>query len=226
MEDKEIHAGHRKRVKEEFRSVGLGHFAQHRVLELLLFYAIPQGDTNPAAHRLIERFGSLSGVLDAPVELLTEVKGVGPESATLLKLIPALARAYLDDKAGACSTLKTTADAKEYVTAKFLGEKSERLLLVCLGANGKILFTDWLADGDGRSVETSPARVVSAALRCGAVKVLLAHNHPNGFCNPSSRDLRTTSILMEELHRLGVELFDHVIVGVDGVCSLAEMGVR
>ncbi len=226
MDDKQIHKGHRKRVKEEFRGAGLEHFSRHRVLELLLFYAVPQGDTNPAAHRLIERFGSLSAVLDAPIELLMEVEGVGVESATLLKLLPALARAYLDDKASAGSMLRSTADAKEYVAAKFLGEENERLLLVCLGTNGKILFTNWLASGDGRSVEASPARVVSVALRCGATKVVLAHNHPNGFCNPSSRDLRTTSILMEELRRLGVELFDHVIVGADGVCSLAEMGFR
>ncbi len=148
MENKHLHGGHRKRVKEEFRGAGLEHFSRHRVLELLLFYAVPQGDTNPVAHRLIERFGSLSAVLDAPIELLTEVTGVGLESATLLKLVLALAKAYLEDKANAKSMLKTAGDAKEFVVNKFLGAETEKLLLVCLGANGKVLFTDWLASGD------------------------------------------------------------------------------
>ncbi|HHY51806.1 MAG TPA: RadC family protein [Clostridiales bacterium] len=220
-----IHAGHRARVKEEFRQKGLEHFPHHKVLELLLFYAIRRGDTNPTAHRLMERFGSLSGVFDAPMELLMEVEGVGLESATLIKLIPAIMRAYLDDKVDAKNMLKTCADAKEFVRYKFLGEEEERVLLVCMASNGKVIQSSWISQGTRRSVEFSPAAVVRAALRCGAVKALLAHNHPDGICNPSSRDLRTTSILFEELARVGVGLMDHIIIAPDGVYSMVEHGM-
>ena len=90
-----IHTGHRARVKEEFLARGLSGLADHKVLELLLFYAIPQGDVNPLAHRLVERFGSLSGVFNAPYEELVKVKGVGANTATLIRLLPEIAARYL-----------------------------------------------------------------------------------------------------------------------------------
>lgn len=225
LEKNTIHAGHRARVKEEFRKQGLEHFPSHKVLELLLFYTMRRGDTNPTAHRLMDRFGSLSGVLDAPMEMLQEVEGVGLESATLIKLIPALLRAYLDDKVDAKNMLKSCEDAKEYVRHKFLGEEQECILLVCLAANGKVIHSSWVSQGTRRMVELSPAAVVRTALRCGAVKALLAHNHPDGLCNPSSRDLRTTSILFDELARVGVELVDHIITAPGGVYSMVEHGM-
>ena len=81
-----IHDGHRERVRRRFLENDLDGFADHEALELLLYYAIPQGDVNPLAHELIDRFGSLSGVFTAPVEMLTEVKGVGERAAVLLRL--------------------------------------------------------------------------------------------------------------------------------------------
>lgn len=217
-----LHEGHRGRVKEEFRRKGLEHFSDHKILEMLLFYAVRQGDTNPVGHRLMDTFGSLSGVFDAPIELLMEVEGVGRESATLIKFIPAVMRAYLNDKTDAKNKLLGCEDAKEYVRYKFLGEEEECILLICLAANGKILYSNWIAQGTRQSVDLSPAQVVRTALRCGAMKALLAHNHPDGFCNPSSGDLRTTSILFDELSRVGVELLDHMIVAPDGVYSMVE----
>lgn len=225
QEKKGIHSGHRARVKEEFRQKGLEHFPAHKVLELLLYYVIPRGDTNVIGHRLIDRFGSLSSVFDAPAELLKEVEGIGEESATLIKLMPAVMRAYLNDKTDSKNTLRSYEDAKEYIQYKFLGEDEECILLVCMAANGKILHSGWIGRGTSHSVELAPATVARAALRCGAVSVLLAHNHPDGFCNPSSSDLRTTSILFDELARVGVELVDHIITAPDGTYSMLEHGM-
>ena len=95
----EGHKGHRKRMKEEFLQGGLDHMQPHRVLEMLLFYAIPQGDTNELAHRLIERFGSLTGVLDASCDELMDVSGIGSHAAVLIHFISALARYYYTEKA-------------------------------------------------------------------------------------------------------------------------------
>lgn len=219
---KHLHKGHRARVREEFRQNGLEHFPDHKMLELLLFYVIPREDTNPIGHRLLERFDSLSGAFDAPMELLTKVEGVGQETATLIKLIPALCQAYLDDKVDHIHRLHGYKEAKEYVRYKFLGKDQEMILLVCMAANGKIMLCDWMAQGTSQQVLLQPAEIARIALRSGAVKVLLAHNHPDGFCNPSSQDLRTTSILFEELHRIGVELTDHIIVAPDDVYSMVE----
>ena len=81
-----IHDGHREHVRQRFLKNGLDAFADHEVLELLLYFAIPRRDTNPIAHALMERYGSLSGVLSAPIEDLKRVKGVGESAATLLCL--------------------------------------------------------------------------------------------------------------------------------------------
>lgn len=72
-----VHEGHRQRKKEQFREHGLDAFADHEALELLLYYAIPRQDTNPIAHRLIERFGSLEGVFSAPGLRAAEGRGRG-----------------------------------------------------------------------------------------------------------------------------------------------------
>ena len=86
--EKNLHAGHRKRLKEQVVNVGLENFSSHQILEVLLFYAIPQRDTNELAHVLLNTFGSLSGVFEASYESLLEVKGVKENTATLIKLLP------------------------------------------------------------------------------------------------------------------------------------------
>lgn len=100
------HKHHRQRLKERFLQEGLDSFDPVNILELMLFYAIPQGDTNPTAHRLLDTFGSLSGVMNASVENLCQVKGVGQHAATLIKLFAAVVRPYLDDanRAAWCSS--------------------------------------------------------------------------------------------------------------------------
>ena len=93
-----IHDGHREKMRRRFLSGGLEQFADHEALELLLYYAIPRRDTNPIAHALIDRYGSLSAVLAAPVEDLQKVEGIGESAAILLKLVPRLcAKARLAD---------------------------------------------------------------------------------------------------------------------------------
>ena len=101
-----VHKDHRKRVKKRFREEGLDHFDQVHALELLLFYGIPQGDTNPLAHQLIDHFGSLAGVLDAPVEELERIPGVGEHVSTLLSLVRGMTRYYLVNRNGFVNILK------------------------------------------------------------------------------------------------------------------------
>ena len=112
---------HRERVRKRFLREGLEHFEQHNQLELLLFYAIPQRDTNGIAHDLIQRFGSISRVMDASVEELMTVDGIGERAAVLLKLVPALARSYTLDHLGKVRTFQTDEELKEYLLALYTG---------------------------------------------------------------------------------------------------------
>ena len=217
-----IHKGHRERVRTEFKRFGLEHFSDHMVLEMLLFYAIPQKDTNELGHRLMNRFGSLSSVFDAPLELLTEVEGITENSAALIKFTAAVIRRYMDDYSSQNNIIRNPEDAKQYMRYKFLCEQKECVYMACMGNNGKVIFCARVAEGSPEMVNIVPAEIVKTALRANAIKAVLAHNHPNGFCNPSSKDLRATSILWEELRRVDVELIDHIIVAQDGVYSMRE----
>jgi len=222
MRKKHIHSGHRKRVKEEFRKLGLSHFPPHKVLEMLLFYSIPQGDTNEIGHRLIESFGSLHGVLDAPIELLKRVPGIGPESATYIRLLGDVMGRYTQEKSRPPKAIKNTGQAKDFMRHKFLGESAECVYLACLGSNGSVLYSEKVFHGTGRRVEIVPSDIVRIAVICHAVKIILGHNHPSGICNPSREDVHTTKILYEQMRHVNVEMMDHIIVAPDGVCSMAE----
>ena len=115
-----MHKGHRDRVKNRFLNEGLDHFEDHQVLEFLLFYSIPVRDTNELAHTLIRRYGSLSAVLEADVEDLMTVPGIGKNSAVLLSLIPSLSRRYFKDKWGDKPQLNSSSKAGEYLISLLL----------------------------------------------------------------------------------------------------------
>ena len=136
---KNPHERHRERIRETFRKTGIENMPEHSVLELLLFYSVPRKDTNELAHRLIDTFGSLSRVLDAPYERLMEVDGIGDSSALLLSSIPALCRRYIEDSAGKKLSLAEPEDVMKYAVAKFYGCKSEVFYLICLDAAGNLI---------------------------------------------------------------------------------------
>ncbi len=220
------HEGHRARKKEQFRVHGLDAFADHEVLELLLFYAIPRVDVNPVAHRLMERFGSLNAVLSASAEELAAVEGVGEQAATLLSLlVPVVRRAFLDPRGGSGINLNGGERLGRYFTALFLGARQETFYEACLDAKGKLLRCYKIADGSVDAVNINIRRIVENALRCHASAVALAHNHPSGVALPSPDDNETTLAAYEALRTVGVTLLDHIIVADDDYVSLHENGL-
>jgi len=223
LSKKNIHSGHRRRVKDEFRKLGLEHFPPHKILELLLFYTIPRGDTNEISHRLIERFGSISGVLGAPLDLLERSPGIGPESAAYLKMIGSVARLYHQDGKAEVKSVRTTEQAKSFMRQQLVHEQVECFQMLCLGRNGNILYSERIFQGNSGKVDIIISDILHLALSSRATKVVIAHNHPGGICNPSREDLHTTGLVSGELRRLDIELTDHIIVADDGVCSMAEL---
>ena len=147
-----VHDGHRDRMRKRFLKNELNGFADHEALELLLYYAIPRGDVNPLAHALMDRFGSLSGVFSAPVELLAQVKGVGTQTAVLLRLVPQIAqRARLTDLERELA-LNTRARVGQYLLELFSRERNEAVYEICLDGKGKLLACRRLGEGDRKSV--------------------------------------------------------------------------
>lgn len=219
-----LHEGHRKRMRERFIKSGLDDFAPHNVLEFLLFYSIPRGDTNPIAHRLIDSFGSLSGVFDATPEELMKVKGVGESTAILISMVPQMARKYLEDKADSFNVMGGCSDIGAYLLPKFVGRTNEALMMVSIDNKNKIISCSVVAEGTVDSAKVSRRRVMEEAMKVNATRVILAHNHPRGVAVPSSEDVVMTREIGELFAQVGIELVDHIIIADDDYVSMAASG--
>ena len=220
-----IHDGHREKMRRRFLSGGLEQFADHEALELLLYYAIPRRDTNPIAHALIDRYGSLSAVLAAPVEDLQKVEGIGESAAILLKLVPRLcAKARLADADRQELILNTASRAGAYLLERFYGEQNEVIYQLCLDRKGKLLACKKLGEGSIASAALDVRKLVENAILHSASSVVLAHNHPSGIASPSHEDYAATDRARNALETIGVALADHIIVADGDFVSLAESG--
>lgn len=213
--EKAIHAGHRSRVKKEFLARGVEGWPDHRVLELLLFYAIPRGDVNPLAHELIDRFGSLDRVLDALPEELMKVKGVGEHAVTLLKLIPAVTGRYLEGRTGPGAIIRTAAEAGHVLAPYFYGARNEMVYVLCLDAKEKLVGVRRISEGNNTNSDVTIRRVAEECMALQASFCYLAHNHVSGIALPSPEDMNATAVVREALRPLGVEVLDHLVF-VDG----------
>lgn len=212
---KSPHAGHRQRVKEEFLVRGVEGWPDHRILELLLFYAHPQGDVNPLAHELIEKFGSLTGVLDASPEELKRVSGVGEHTVTLLRLIPAVGGCYLRKRGEMGQLIRSLRDVSDALTPYFFGARNEMVYILCLDGKRKVLGVRKIAEGSIQSADISIRRIAEEALGLRAAGIYLAHNHISNLALPSGADWMTLDVLEEAMSAIGVQVHDHVIF-VDG----------
>lgn len=220
-----IHAGHRQRLKERFLKDGLDNFEEHQVLELLLFYGIPQRDTNEIAHELIRRFGSLSKVLEATPEELGEVKYVGDNVATLFKLITAVARYYQVNCAMREVILPTIDACGKYLVPYFYGRQNETVFLLCLDAKCKVLCCEKVGEGSVNSAGVPIRRIVELALKNNATSAILAHNHPSGLAIPSGEDIQTTRRVALALDAVEIGLVDHIIVADNDWVSMSQSGL-
>lgn len=219
-----IHDGHRERMKQRFLKSGLHSFDDLAILELLLYFAIPRADTNPIAHSLLDRFGSLAGVLEAPLEELKKIDGVGDSAAILIRLVTDVAREHLIQRAGPSTILNTTTKCGQYLAPRFFAERDEVVWLLCLDAKCKALDCRMLFRGGVNTAGVSTRKVVEMALAHNATSVVLAHNHTSGIALPSCEDERTTAQLRTALDAVGIVLVDHIIVSGDDFVSMADSG--
>lgn len=219
-----VHDGHRKRLRQRFMDEGLDHFSDIQVLELLLFYAIARQDTNPIAHRLLDHFGSLSQVLEAPVEELCKVEGVGENTAVYLRLVTQVGRWYQKDRAARVKMLPTLESCARYLQPYFFGQSVETVYLLCLDAKCKLLCCRKIAQGDVNSTDLSIRKIVETALSANASSVLLAHNHPGGMAIPSYEDIHTTQNVAAALQAVDVNFVDHLVICDDDYVSLMQSG--
>lgn len=217
-----IHAGHRDRMKAEFLENGLEGMKPHRVLELLLFYCVPRCDTNPLAHALIDKYKTLSGVLDAPVDELVTFPGITKNNVGLLKMIIPIARLYAQGKEENTVNFKSIDDIGDYLLNRYFGFTEEKFSVLCTDTTGKPLGFEILCDGDLNSVGVSTRNIIEYVLSTKATCVVIAHNHPSGIALPSDQDIAITKQVKSAMLHIGVKLLDHIIIADNDYISLFQ----
>ncbi|GAB4232744.1 MAG: DNA repair protein RadC [Deltaproteobacteria bacterium] len=217
--------GHRKRLRERFMKAGLDGFADHEVVELLLTLAIPRSDVKQPAKALIERFGNLRAILDAPLEELREVKGIGSVAPVALRIIRAAATLYLEQ----CAEGSVADEGQlERIWRTRIGALRNEVFEVAYLDSASRLLRDGierLEEGTTDRAAVYPRRVVESALRRGAAALVLAHNHPNGHVEPTEQDKLLTRALTLAAETVHLKIVDHLIVSVDAVFSFRKAGL-
>lgn len=215
--------GHRERTKKRFIATGLSGFAPHEMLELLLFYAIPQRDTKPIAHDLIQRFGSVAGVFDADISELIKINGITENSAVLFKLIPQMINVYYSDRVKDVSY-----NNSELLTGlfrpHFVGEASEKFLIATFNCDLKLMEITEISRGTAAAAAANMKKIMSAVIKDGCTMAALAHNHPGGEPFPSDDDIAATIRITELLAAVDVQLMDHIIIGMNKTYSMRDKG--
>ena len=219
-----IHDGHRQRLKDRFLREGLDNFEEVQVLELLLFYCIPRVDTNPIAHALLQRFGSVAGVMESTPEELAKVPGMGQNAATFLSLVLAAGRYYMVNKQENLTILTSVERCGQYLVPFFHGRRNETVFLLCLDAKCKVICCKEVGEGSVNSASVPIRRIVEMALGANATSVVIAHNHPSGIALPSADDIQTTRRLAMALSTVEIQLVDHIVVADDDFVSMAQSG--
>ena len=218
-----MHKGHRQRMRERFLQTGLNGFQEHEILEFLLFHAIPRRDTNPLAHRLLQRFGGLHEVLAAPIPALREIEGMTENAAVLIHLIAAVYAAS-PEKTYRQIPLDSTAALCAYFQRAFAYETHEQLRALCLDEQGFLRSSEILAEGTRTNVTVTLRQIVELAIRTQSTVIVLAHSHPDAKAAVSRADLILTQQISAYLRALSIQLADHIIVGKDSVLSMRETG--
>jgi DNA repair protein RadC len=191
----DTHEGHRRRLREKFLKSGLSGFHDYEIVELLLSLGTPRKDCKPAAKEAIEKFQTLRGVLEAPIEELQQIKGVGAHSAFGIKLVQEVAREFLHAKMLEKPFYRSSQEVFDYLYHSMRGLKKEVFKVLYLNSQNQIIDTIDLAEGTVNSGAVSPREVIEGALKSNAAALIFVHNHPSGAVDPKRRRRSQEKIL-------------------------------
>ena len=226
MAEKNIHSGHRKRVKANVIKNGFSQLEEHKLLELMLFYSIPREDTNELAHKLINHFVSFEEVFKADVDQLKRVDGVGDNTAIMIAAMGETFSRISKAKPPKKRVYKTAEDLKELAVSLLQGEKNEKVYLICFDAKKILKRYTVISEGDEVSSEINMKEVIKNLVDSDSSIAVLAHNHPTSSAEPSAFDIDSTRMVCVTLRKIGYALADHVIVGENGAAYSMHLDPR
>lgn len=229
IKNKEKHyLGHRKRLRQRFNSIGPHSLQEYEIVELLLTYALPQKDVKPIAKKLIDKFGSIKGIFDAPEEELQSIPFIKEKFVTLLKLVREINAIYRKQKALEIPVTEGIEDIALYFMEKFGDKKEEEFHVIYLDSNAKILQDNYFPANEFHFAGTVdktvvyPRKIIEEGLKLKAYGIIIAHNHPNGKLEPSEYDKNLTKAIDIATKSVGMVLFDHIIVTSTGYLSFKK----
>jgi DNA repair protein RadC len=217
--------GHRKRLLAKFATAGIEALHDYEALELLLTFVIRRQDVKRQAKALLEKFGSVKGIMDAESDDLRTVPGIGDRSAILFKLIKEIASLYLKQKAMEKKQVSCTTELLDFCRTKMGGKKDEEFCVIYLDAQNQIIEFETVQKGIVNQAVVYPRQVLESALKKKATAIILAHNHPSGHVRPSDADIRLTKTIQETAKVLDILVHDHIIIGEDRFFSFREEGL-
>lgn len=219
--------GHRDRLRQRFLNSGLSGFSDYEVVELVLTLAIPRKDVKKPAKDLIARFGNLRGILDAPLEDLRDVNGIGGVTPVALKVVREVASLYLQQGGEASERLIDSKTLADIWKLRIGSEKNELFEVAYLDSGYRLLSNgiERLEEGTLDRAAVYPRKVIETSLRRRAYAIVLAHNHPNGEVNPTEQDKLLTLAIITAADAIGLRVHDHIIVSQNQYCSFRDSGL-
>ncbi len=219
--------GHRQRLRDRFLKSGFAGMADHEVIEILLTLALPRKDVKKPAKDLLACFGNLQGILDAPVDDLRSIKGIGEVAPTAFRIIKEAANLYLQQKAEQENCFAARETMMEFWRSRLGGLKHEVFEVAYLDSGYRLLKdgVDRLEEGTIDRATIYPRKVIEAALKKGSSVLVLAHNHTNGDINPSDQDKNITRAIVMAAETLQIKIHDHLIVSMNEVFSFRKAGL-
>ncbi len=217
--------GHRARMRVRLLTAGPDALADHEMLEMALFLALPRRDTKPIARLLLARFGSLAGAIAAPVQELRGIEGLGEAGAAALKLLHGAALRLLRAEVVGRPVLSNWAALMDYLNACLARERVEQFRVLFLDSRNRLIADEAQGRGTVNHTPVYPREVVKRAVELNATAVMLVHNHPSGDPTPSREDVAMTQEVKQAVAAIGVVLHDHVIVGNGKWLSFRQAGV-
>jgi DNA repair protein RadC len=217
--------GHRERIRARLMAAGPDALADHEMLEMVLFLALPRRDTKPIARALLARFGSFAAAISAPPAELKTLDGVGDAAVAALKVVQAaalrLARAEVIHR----PVLNNWDRLMAYLNAALARERVEQFRVLFLDTRNRLLADEAQARGTVNHTPVYPREVVKRALELQATALILVHNHPSGDPTPSREDREMTQQVKQAAGSLSIALHDHIIVGNGRWLSFRQEGL-
>lgn len=218
-----VHKGHRQRLLDKYLQNGIHSLEDHEVLEILLFFALSRCNTNEISHNLINRFNSISGVINAPVDEIREINGIGQTSAVLLRFLGDFVDSYNVNKNFTCR-LNSQEKIIEFCKEAFPDNDKENCHFLYLDKRLYLISHISMTNCAFSSVGIDLRSVLMKAFNVNASNIIFVHNHPNASCVPSESDITTTRYIMEMLTKINMNVIDHIVIGSDGYYSMRTSG--